>query len=110
MTHIVHPRYGSKNLADLPRLTTTFIQKPDDPENRQERLAWEKARAVTLDACSAIYRQLKVQLADPNIQKEPLERGESFYNPFLSDVVKTLLEKGIAIASQERDCRRSARL
>jgi arginyl-tRNA synthetase len=100
VTHIVHARYGSKSLADLPRLTTTFIQKPQDPANQQERLAWEKARAVTLEACNEIYRQLNVQLADPSIQREPLERGESFYNPLLADVVKTLLEKRIAIESK----------
>ena len=78
-----HPQHGRRTLAELPRLTTTFIQNPDLPDNEQEKLAWEKARAITLDACNRIYRRLDVQLADPSVQSEPLERGESFYNPFL---------------------------
>lgn len=96
---ICHPVHGPRTLAELPRLTTTFIQNPDDPRNEQEYLAWRKARAVTLDACNAIYRQLDVQLADSSIQSEQIDRGESFYNPFLGDVVRELREKGIAVES-----------
>ena len=97
---ITHPIHGRKTLADLPRLTTTFIQNPSEPENAQEQLAWEKARKITLDACDVLYRRLGVQLADPRVQEEPLERGESFYNRFLPDVVKDLLESGIARQSE----------
>ena len=97
---IRHPVHGPRTLAELPRLTTTFIQNPGLPDNLQERLAWEKARAVTLDACAEIYRRLNVQLADPSVQSEPLERGESFYNPFLPDVVRALKEKGLAGESE----------
>jgi arginyl-tRNA synthetase len=97
---IEHPTHGKRALADLPRLTTTFIQNPHLPENQQEKLAWETARKVTLDACNAIYRRLGVQLADPAIQKEPLERGESFYNPFLPAVVAELKQKGLAVESE----------
>lgn len=97
---IVHPVHGPRTLAELPRLTTTFIQNPHLPENEQEKLAWEKARQITLDACNEIYRRLNVQLADPSVQSEPLERGESFYNPLLRDVVLGLTEKGIAFESQ----------
>ena len=95
---IKHPSYGERSLAELPRLVTTFIQNPS--EHDQERLAWEKARDVTLEACYDVYRQLNVQLADPKIQSEPLERGESFYNPFLADVVKQLRGKGLAVESE----------
>jgi len=95
-TSITHPTHGRQTLAGLPRLTTTFIQNPSLPENEQERLAWEKARRITLDACNELYRRLSVQLAEPGVQEEPLERGESFYNPFLPDVVKDLLTAGIA--------------
>jgi arginyl-tRNA synthetase len=94
---IDHPIHGPRTLADLPRLITTFIQNPD--EHEQERLAWEKARTVTLDACYDVYRQLGVQLADRSIQSEPLERGESFYNSMLPEVVRDLREKGLAIES-----------
>ncbi len=97
---IRHPTHGPRPLADLPRLTTTFIQNPDLPDNEQEKLAWQKARAVTLDACNALYQRLNVQLADPTIQTEPLERGESFYNPFLPDVVRALKEKRLAKESE----------
>jgi arginyl-tRNA synthetase len=94
---VKHPKYDERTLADLPRLVTTFIQNP--AEHEQERLAWEKARDVTLEAGYDVYRQLNVQLADPSIQTEPLERGESFYNPMLPDIVKTLREKGLAVDS-----------
>jgi arginyl-tRNA synthetase len=99
-TAITHPTHGRQTLAGLPRLTTTFIQNPDEPENQQERLAWEKARSITLDACNDLYRRLGVQLADARVQKEPLERGESFYSPFLPEVVKDLLDKGVAQQSE----------
>ena len=97
---INHPVHGPRPLADLPRLPTTFIQNPNLPDNEQEKLAWEKARAVTLESCAEIYRRLNVQLADPTIQSEPLERGESFYNPFLGDVVRELRERGIATLNE----------
>jgi arginyl-tRNA synthetase len=99
-TPISHPTHGHQTLAGLPRLTTTFIQNPNEPENQQEKLAWEKARSITLEACNELYRRLGVQLADAGVQAEPLERGESFYNPFLPEVVKDLLEKGIAQRSE----------
>lgn len=97
---INHPLHGPRALADLPRLITTFIQNPALQTNEQEKLAWEKARAVTLLSCNTIYRQLNIQLADPSVQSEPLERGESFYNPLLPDVVKVLKEKLIAMESE----------
>ena len=95
---INHPQHGPRSLAELPRLITTFIQNPQ--EHEQERLAWKKARDVTLESCKRVYRQLGVQLADPGIQREPLERGESDYNQFLPDVVRELREKGLAVASE----------
>ena len=67
---IKHPRHGTSTQEELPRLTTRFIQDPDAPENRQEKLAWEKARAVTLDACNSVYRRLGVQLADAGVQSD----------------------------------------
>ena len=100
MATIDHPTHGPRTLAELPRLVTRFIQDPDAGKNRQEQLAWEKARRVTMDACVQVYRRLGVQLADPSIQREPLERGESFYNPFLEEVVRELKAKGLAVESE----------
>jgi len=97
---IRHPAHDRRTLAELPRLVTTFIQNPNLPENQQEKLAWEKARDVTRQACAEIYRRLGVQLADPSIQSEPLERGESFYNPQLPAVVADLKKIGLAKESE----------
>jgi arginyl-tRNA synthetase len=91
---IQHPRHGPRPLAELPRLTTTFIQNPDDPANRQELLAWQKSRAITLEACDEIYHRLDVKLRPDD------ERGESFYNPMLPSVVKDLLGAGVATESE----------
>jgi hypothetical protein len=109
-TAISHPEHGRQTLAALPRLTTTFIQNPDEPENEQEKLAWENARNITLAACHALYARLGVQLADARVQKEPLERGESFYNPMLPAVVTELLERGCGAAKRGGDGRASARV
>lgn len=87
---IHHPRHGPRTLAEIPRLTTTFIQHPDDPDNRQELLAWQKSRSITLEACDEVYRRLNVKL------KPEDERGESFYNAMLPSVVKDLLAAGVA--------------
>jgi arginyl-tRNA synthetase len=95
---IESPHDRRRTLAEIPRLVTTFIQNP--AEHEQERLAWERAREVTLRACNKLYRQLNVQLGDPSVQSQPLERGESFYNPFLPDVVRELRDKGIAVESE----------
>lgn len=97
---IRHPAHDRRTLAELPRLVTRFIQNPDLPENQQEKLAWEKAREVTRSACDAIYRRLGVQLADASVQSEPLERGESFYNPQLPSVVQDLKQLGLAKESE----------
>jgi arginyl-tRNA synthetase len=89
-TTINHPRHGPRAIGDIPRLTTTFIQNPDDPANRQELLAWQKSRTITLEACDEVYRRLNVKL------KPEDERGESFYNSMLPSVVKDLLAAGVA--------------
>ena len=93
-TIINHPRHGPRALGELPRLTTTFIQNPNDPANRQELLAWQKSRTITLEACDEIYQRLDVKLRPED------ERGESFYNSALPGVVKDLLAAGVAIESE----------
>lgn len=97
---VPHPVHGNRRLEELPRLVTTFIQNPSDPRNKQEMLAWEQARRITLETCNEIYKRLDVQLAEPDIQSEPIVRGESFYNDRLAGVVSELLEKGIAARSE----------
>ena len=97
---VPHPIHGNRKLADLPRLVTTFIQNPSDPRNKQEMMAWEQARRITLVTCDQTYRRLEVQLAEPSIQSEPIVRGESFYNDRLSSVVEELLAKDIAVRSE----------
>ena len=97
---VPHPVHGNRKLADLPRLVTTFIQNPSDPRNKQEMMAWEQARRITLETCDQTYRRLGVQLADASIQSEPIVRGESFYNDRLASVVDELLSKGIAARSE----------
>ncbi len=93
-TIINHPRHGPRPLGDLPRLTTTFIQNPNDPANRQELLAWQKSRMITLEACDEVYQRLNVKLLPDD------ERGESFYNAMLPDVVKDLLAANVATESE----------
>lgn len=97
---VPHPVHGNRKLEELPRLVTTFIQHPSDPRNKQEMMAWEQARRITLETCNEIYQRLDVQLAQPEIQSEPVVRGESFYNDRLAGVVSELLEKGIATRSE----------
>lgn len=97
---IGHEQHGGRTLEEIPRLITTFIQKPEARENKQERLAWEQARKVTLATCNEIYTRLGVQLADASLQDEPMVRGESFYNQFLPDIVAELKAKGIATESE----------
>jgi arginyl-tRNA synthetase len=97
---VFHPVHGNRKLEELPRLVTTFIQNPSDPRNKQEMMAWEQARQITLDTCDEIYRRLGVQLAESELQPEPIVRGESFYKDRLAGVVSELLEKGIATRSE----------
>ena len=97
---VPHPAHGNRKLEELPRLVTTFIQNPADPRNKQEMMAWEQARRITLETCDQIYTRLDVQLAKPDLQWEPMVRGESFYNDRLAALVSELLEKGIATRSE----------
>jgi len=85
---------GADSLADLPRRLTTFIQKPNDPRNQQERLAWQKARDVTLETVSRIYAQLDVKLKPADV------RGESAYQDDLSGIVDELMSAGVAVESE----------
>ena len=59
-----------------------------------EREAWQQIIAETRKEYQPIYERLNVKL------RQEHERGESFYNPFLPDIVKQLRDKGLAIESE----------
>lgn len=60
--------------------------------NPEELAAWETLCAASRVEFEKIYELL-------NINNGLRERGESFYNPYLGDVVKELEEKGMAVES-----------
>ena len=60
--------------------------------NPEEVAAWESLCAASRVEFEKIYDLL-------NINKSLTERGESFYNPYLADVVKELEQKGMAVES-----------
>ncbi|HEY8666105.1 MAG TPA: arginine--tRNA ligase [Tepidisphaeraceae bacterium] len=66
----------------------------------EARASWNVICLTTRQDYEPLYKRLAVQLADPKVQAEPIERGESFYNPMLADVVRELKEKGIATESE----------
>jgi arginyl-tRNA synthetase len=92
--YISHPAHGRRSLADLPRLFTTFIQDPENPQNRQEKLAWEKSREATLKTCAEIYGELGVKLSPGDV------RGESSYQADLPGIVEDLKKSGLAVESE----------
>jgi arginyl-tRNA synthetase len=59
-----------------------------------ERAAWQKIVEETRRSYQPLYERLNVKL------RQEHERGESFYNPFLADVVRELKEKGLAVESE----------
>jgi len=91
---VMHCRHGQRTFAELPRLAALFVQNPNECDNRQESSAWRKCTRVTLEVCRGIYSRLGVLL------REEHERGESFYNPYLPQVVKELKDKGLAVESE----------
>lgn len=60
--------------------------------NAEELAAWESLCAASRVEYQKIYDQLNI--------KGLHERGESFYNPYLQDVVKNLEEQGLAVESE----------
>jgi arginyl-tRNA synthetase len=76
--------------ADTARACVVRLQSGDEPA----RNYWRGIVAGTRSHYEPLYDRLNVKL------RREHERGESFYNPFLADVVKELKEKGLAIESQ----------
>ena len=85
---------GAKTLATTPDRRKPCRQETaklhaGDPENVR---LWKMFMPWCLEEIDRIYRRLDVHF-DHTL-------GESFYNPMLPDVVKSLLEQGIAQASE----------
>lgn len=59
-----------------------------------ERKAWEQIVAATRAEYQPVYQRLNVKL------RQEHERGESFYNPFLPDIVKQLKDMDLAVDSE----------
>ena len=60
--------------------------------NEEELAAWQALCAASRVEYQKIYDVLNI--------KGLVERGESFYNPYLNDVVKDLEEQGLAVESE----------
>lgn len=76
------PEFKAAALAQV-----VLLQGGDEESLR----AWNLICDLSRIEFQKIYDRLDVKLT---------ERGESFYNPFLPDVVKTLEEKGLAVKSE----------
>jgi len=79
-------------------VTAKFLQKKDEPRNKQEQEAWRYARDLTLKACDQIYGRLNITLARKDV------RGESDYDPDLPQVVADLKAEGLLTVSQGAQC------
>lgn len=75
---------------DLSRQTVVRLQSGEGVE----RTAWRKIVDESRCEFRPVYERLNVKLRDED------QRGESFYNPFLSDVVSELKSKGLAVESE----------
>jgi arginyl-tRNA synthetase len=76
-------------VADAYRAETVKLHE-GDPENVA---LWQMFMPYCLAEIEAIYKRLDVHFT--------CQHGESFYQPMLADVVKSLLEKGIAERSED---------
>lgn len=76
--------------ADEARRTVVRLQAGEPAE----KSSWQRIVEETRRHYLPIYQRLHVKLTAEN------ERGESFYNVFLPDIVKDLKRKGLAIESQ----------
>ena len=73
------------------KATNSLRQRSTEPKSRA---IWQEIVDETRRHYQAIYERLKVKLRPEN------ERGESFYNAMLPDVVEELTSRGIAEKSQ----------
>jgi arginyl-tRNA synthetase len=87
----------------LSRHITTMLQNIDDPDNEQEKKAWELITKISLEHCETIYDRLNVKITDKHFDYQVV-RGESFYRNMLGSVVNDLKEAGIAEPSEGAIC------
>jgi arginyl-tRNA synthetase len=86
--------------ADDSRYQTFCLQQGDRSDDvsvhrihDENHMIWRRICFISSIAYSDVYRRL-------NISEDLIERGESFYNPFIPDVIEMLRERGLA---QEKD-------
>lgn len=98
LTHLVAWYKASKQRFDADpqfkktsQLEVVALQRGD----KESRKAWELICDISRKAYQEIY-----DLLDINI----IERGESFYNPFLADTVSDLEKKGLVTISDGAKC------
>eukprot|EP01038_Epipyxis_sp_PR26KG_P005746 gene5746-7935_t len=63
--------------------------------NKQSIAAWQSICSISRNEFQQIYDRLGVSI---------LERGESFYNPFLPSIVQELVKEGMAMESEGAQC------
>lgn len=105
---------SGKKQTDLPQLMGWYRESKkrfdEDPEfkkrsqlrvvnlqsgDSEARFAWEKICEISRIAYQEIYDLLDIKL---------IERGESFYNPYLAEVVEDLDRKGLITVSDGAKC------
>ncbi len=105
---------ASKNLQDLEQFykdaKVRFDQSEEFANKAREYVVkiqqgdphclnlWQKFIDTSLSHCEEVYRKLGVKLTKDDV------RAESFYNPQLPKVIKTLEEKGLLVDSSGAKC------
>ncbi len=105
---------ASKNLQDLEQFykdaKVRFDQSEEFANKAREYVVkiqqgdphclnlWQKFIDISLSHCEEVYRKLGVKLTKDDV------RAESFYNPQLPKVIKTLEEKGLLVDSSGAKC------
>lgn len=98
LTHLVQWYRASKQRFDEDPLFKQRAQREVvalQGGDHEARHAWEIICAISRSAYQEIYDLLQVQL---------IERGESFYNPYLSEIVSELEQKGLIQVSDGAKC------
>jgi arginyl-tRNA synthetase len=95
--------YISIPYESLSRHITAMLQNIDDPDNEQEKDAWELINEISLQHCETIYDLLNVKVTDKHFDYQVV-RGESFYREMLSLLVKSLRDSSTAQESNGAIC------
>jgi len=95
--------YISILYESLSRHITAMLQNINDPDNEQEKDAWELINEISLQHCETIYDLLNVKVTDKHFDYQVV-RGESFYREMLSPLVKSLRDSSTAQESNGAIC------